>query len=343
MASQQQKTKKQHTVPQCYLKSWLIPGKESMHVYDRKRNHFRVNNITDVASHRYFYDTEPINLLPEETLLTMLEGKIALRPDADPQIIEHTFSDVIEDAFEPHLNSIIRYARRIPVGQVSSGTFYQAKQKEELSELLALQLIRTKQYRVNIEESSQCIAQILKDMGIPDEEITRVTLSPEGAKRAQLRNILDIQDLERIAISFYSLTWILCINRTRKKFYTSDNPIAQIEHKHDLLFPNNGLRSPGVEVIFPIAPDLLLIMHDGQYHQVTHKDLTCWECFTENTINYYNEIITLNSETCTISQNGDWHVIGKMLKHKPDVFKQPKTQIEWGGKTYIPAKDSKQP
>ena len=315
MASQQQKTKKQHIVPQCYLKAWLIPGKESLYVYDKKRNHFRPNNIADVASQRYFYDTDPINLLSVETLQKMLEGKIALRPDADPQIIEHTFADQVEAIFKPYLNSIIQYAHGLPFGQSNGKTFYQAKQKEEFAELLTIQLIRTKQYRVNIEESSHCIAQILKDMGIPNEEIKRVTLTPEGAKRAHLRDMLNIQTLERIAMSFYSLTWVLCINRTRKKFYTSDNPIAQIEHKHDPLFPNNGLRSPGVEVIFPIAPDLLLIMLDGQYHQLSGKDMTCWECFTENTVNYYNEIITLNSGTCTFSQNGDWHVIEKMLKH----------------------------
>ena len=31
-----QKTKKQHYVPQSYLKAWAIPGTYQVHVYDKK-------------------------------------------------------------------------------------------------------------------------------------------------------------------------------------------------------------------------------------------------------------------------------------------------------------------
>lgn len=334
--SNPQKTKKQHTVPECYLNAWKIPGKDSMHVYDSKRNKYRINNINDVASHNFFYDTELVNLLPKEKLQQLLEGKISIRPDADPQIIEHTFANYIEDSYSRHLNRIRGEASRIPCGQASNVQIFNPKQKEEFSEHLTFQLVRTSQYRKSIEESSQCVAQILHDMGIPDAEIKRVTLTSTGAKNAQLRNILDLQDLEKIALSFYSLTWVLCINRTKKKFYTSDNPIAQIEHLHNTFLPNTGLRSPGVEIAFPISPDLLLIMLDGQYHNMAAQDMTGWDCNIENTINYYNEVTALNSETCTISQNGDWHVIEKLLARDPHTFRYPKTRVSWGGKEYTP-------
>lgn len=45
-----QKTKKQHYVPQSYLKAWAIPGTYQVHVYDKKTDNERVNSINDIAS-----------------------------------------------------------------------------------------------------------------------------------------------------------------------------------------------------------------------------------------------------------------------------------------------------
>mgnify|MGYP001054120418 FL=1 len=46
-----QKTKKQHYVPQSYLKAWAIPGTYQVHVYDKKTDNERVNRLS-----HYYYD-----------------------------------------------------------------------------------------------------------------------------------------------------------------------------------------------------------------------------------------------------------------------------------------------
>lgn len=53
---EEEKKKKQHYVPQCYLETWAIKGTHQVYVYDKQKKESRKNNIKDVASENYFYD-----------------------------------------------------------------------------------------------------------------------------------------------------------------------------------------------------------------------------------------------------------------------------------------------
>ena len=69
----EQKTKKQHYVPQCYLKAWSFSDKEQIYVYDRITDSIRINSVRDVAAERYFYDINPYELLPEAQIAKLHE------------------------------------------------------------------------------------------------------------------------------------------------------------------------------------------------------------------------------------------------------------------------------
>ena len=70
-----QKTKKQHYVPQSYLKAWAIPGTYQVHVYDKKTDNERVNSINDIASENCFYDINPNEIFSKEFLAALkVEG-----------------------------------------------------------------------------------------------------------------------------------------------------------------------------------------------------------------------------------------------------------------------------
>ena len=43
-----QKTKKQHYVPQSYLKAWAIPGTYQVHVYDKKTDKWRTTQTFEL-------------------------------------------------------------------------------------------------------------------------------------------------------------------------------------------------------------------------------------------------------------------------------------------------------
>ena len=168
-------TKKQHFVPQCYLKAWKISDdKESVFVFDKEKDSFRQNSIEDIASERYFYDADFINLLNEKQLHDLLEGKIRLRDDADPQIMEHTYADLVETVYKDLLEKLIKSAREATPWIINNCYFIMPDDKETLSALLAIQFLRTKQIRNDLIESSKLLGQSLRNMGFPEQDAVRL-------------------------------------------------------------------------------------------------------------------------------------------------------------------------
>ena len=94
-----QKTKKQHYVPQSYLKAWAIPGTYQVHVYDKKTDNERVNSINDIASENCFYDINPNEIFSKEFLAALKVEGLSWDSDELSQGIEHTFATHVEAYF----------------------------------------------------------------------------------------------------------------------------------------------------------------------------------------------------------------------------------------------------
>lgn len=105
---------------------------------------------------------------------------------------------------------------------------------------------------------------------------------------------------------------MLGINRTEVNFYTSDNPIGLRGHekKTTPFIQGTGLASAGVEIFYPLAPDLILVMVDGNYHKHLVKDERRYIEFDHiPTIEYYNSLAAMNSERFIISCNDDFALL----------------------------------
>ena len=99
----------------------------------------------------------------------------------------------------------------------------------------------------------------------------------------------------------------------------------------------NGLKSKGVEVFFPISPECILVMFDGSYHfQNAHLERRYVLLDNEAYIDYYNSLCAMQSERCVFSSDGDFALLEEMKENNPQIFSQPHTQMNWGGKTYFP-------
>ena len=131
-----------------------------------------MNNIEDVASQRYFYDTDPINLLSEEMILALMKANKTIREDADQQLIEHMLSIEVENFFKDYLKRIADAAAASP-WTLKNCYFLSEYEKKLFSELLSIQYLRTKSIRNRLAESSDCLARVLKDMNFPDEAIDK--------------------------------------------------------------------------------------------------------------------------------------------------------------------------
>lgn len=94
------------------------------------------------------------------------------------------------------------------------------------------------------------------------------------------------------------------MNKTNGLFYTSDNPIALRGHEKTDHLHGVGLSTPGVEIAYPLSPDLILVMVDGEYHKhVQPKDRRYFEISRLENIMYYNSLTTFNAQRFVISMD----------------------------------------
>lgn len=328
----------EHFVPKCYLKAWTKEGTDQIQVYDKIRDSFRPSGIDKVACEHSFYDTHPIKLLSRDKLIQLKEEGKVVNPDADRQVIERVYSTEVETLYKQYLVSLIKTAQTSTPWEIDNCFFIRSKEKEEIAQLLTIQDMRTRSIRRRIEESSQCMAQALNDMGFPKTESEKYRLSKQEVKDVHLRSLMDEDTLEHVALSFYNLTWILLINKTGVKFYTSDNPIVRIPHISHPFHSGVGLRSKGVEVFFPISPDCGLSMFDGDYFGITRLDCRMILC-DESDVRQYNRMQTIYAEETVFSIDGNWDTVKIIKSFEPEALKWPRTTLIWGEKEYTPERE----
>lgn len=332
-----QKTKKQHYVPQFYLNAWGIQGTHQIYVYDKKSEAKRKNNIQDVATERFFYDISPNDIFSDGYIETLHQNGILWDEKDVPQIIENALSKEIEKPFSDLIKEVLDKTLELTPWHINNCYFISQEKKADFSAYLALQHVRGKCVRSGIQDSSDCLTQVMEDMGFPDYGIAEYAVSKDEAKKIHLQMLLDPQHLSKVTGCFYNLTWMLGINKTDKKFFTSDNPIGTRGYIKNPILSMNGIGSKGVEVFFPLSPEIILIMVDGSYHtQWIPFERKYIEIHDSANVDYYNSILATQAGRFVFSADGHMDLLEAMKNDNPSVFEQPQGQVSWGGKTYYP-------
>ena len=151
--------------------------------------------------------------------------------------------------------------------------------------------------------------------------------------------IFDNERILHFARTFSSHIWLLLKNNSTQPFFTSDNPIGTTEHVHNPYMAMSGVSSEGVEIYFPLSPDLMLVMFEKTYHSnMMSKNYRIVEIDDLDMIDDYNSRCVMNGSRCVFSQTDDFSIIKKMKAKRTDVLQLPKSTLTWGGKTYIPRK-----
>lgn len=335
MNGKERKKKKQHYVPQCYLERWAMPGTHQINVYDKDRQKPRVNNIEDVAQERFFYDINFQKALSddEKTLSGFTEEELV--DLSGNQYYENFFSDRVEGRLAIQLRKIISNAEKITVRNQKNTHFISVWSKAAFSYQLALQHIRTKATRNAITETSDLLQQMLKDMNASERTIESIHVSKDSLKLIHGQMLGDRKEIWKSAERFNDFVWVLGINKTNVKLFTSDRPICTIPHIQKPFISMAGIMSEGVEVFYPISPGIILIMFDRKHHTDARKyDRHCVDIQNVDTIDHYNSICVSQSERCVFSQTDDFSLIDKMLIINKDALKKPYMTLTWGGKTY---------
>jgi hypothetical protein len=279
--------KKQHVVPQFYLKHFSM-GNDQVCVYDKITKKKFVANVKEVANERYFYDFDGVD---------------------DPvikQLIEKSFSE-FEAMVAPALNSLI--------SRVEDKKFKGFSTEERLlfAEFIYYQMIRTKESRQIFSDTTDLLKKQFLDLIQDDKQRQLFEAFVEGtdAKDDQLRMILDRNHVEQAIRELASRIWLLADNQTRFPFYTSDHPVVGYTHWN--------ISHLAYELFFPIGPKYgIWILNRLAFREFEILDNHRYPIEDREYSKFYNSLQVLKSNRQIICNSLAFELAEKIIWENPD-------------------------
>lgn len=340
--------KKEHYVPQCYLRNFASP-EERINVFDQVKMEARTNqDILNVAMENGFYDfnlfkmykkAEPNEQAKIKAELGELLGtddlEIALKEIDNHQYIEKEFfSKRIESVYSYMLQRIINKSYNGNKWVIENCFALSENEKDLFALFIAIQIIRTSSFRETI---GSMVEQFIGTMAYKSQmhekdalpkKTFEVSVDKEYVKMQHNEMVLDPEMALKFAETIKQHIWVMYANKTDIPFYTSDDPVVNIPHKHDRFFSYGGLSSEGIEILFPISPNLLL----GMYHSGTYNDIFADRKYmavnNPEWIEYFNRAQVIHSQRCVFSIKNNFDLAEKTCRENPDlrIFK-PRVEV----------------
>ena len=331
-------TKKEHYVPRCYLENFATTGKR-IDVFDKWKLMVRSNqDIMNVAMENGFYDLDLIGLLQNmdadlsaKTRADLME--IVGTDDwievekiiGDPKHIEKKHFAHLEGIYSPLLQSIIKKSYGGHSWVIKNCAAMSEEEKVHLSLFIAIQVIRTKRYRDTLGDMFAGMAEVLAykaqmyDKDALPREAFEVKANPEFIKLQHSSTILDPEMTLHIAEILCDHVWIMYVNKTTIPFLTSDDPVVNIPHKKDPYMSHAGFASEGIEIVFPISPNLMLCMCDSKTYGHLFKDRQYYEISDPEQVEYYNMYQVFNSYRCVFSASHNFASVKQFCEEHPSL------------------------
>jgi uncharacterized protein DUF4238 len=296
------KTKKQHYVPQLALRRFSTDG-ERIYVFDKIRKEVRIASIRDVAQQRYFYDI-PQEVIPDD-----------LQQSMDRQAIEHSLSE-LEGYFNTVVERVLRKVtrRRLVKQLLHFITFGPTKvisrrDKRALSFFVALQYLRTREFRLTIQDGLEQFEAAIRQR-IPADQIEVFfedfrEVNEVDVRMHHLSLMLDNKFVHELTGLLYNHIMVIGQNRSTHKFYTSDNPMVRQAHRRHPVLRNVGIGSPGIEIAMPLTSDYILIFMESSHFAPLRKSDRKVVDLVEGNVEYYNSLQVRGCDRQVYCENDD--------------------------------------
>jgi hypothetical protein len=185
------KNKKQHYVPQCYLRRFTNAN-QGLLAFDKVSGTSYPTTTHDAAQERYFYDLPPDAFQGQQVGVREVEKTLA----------------EIEGDYCRQLGEFLAAADR---GGVSHG------QIDEFSPYVVLQWMRTKSYREVtfelLQKAGQAFVDPLVEANFPGEKV-KVTLDRKSLPALHAEQFFDPERVRRFAFDLQRHLWVIGINKT---------------------------------------------------------------------------------------------------------------------------------
>lgn len=273
-------TKKQHYVPRFYLKNFGSP----IYCYDKFTDKIFTTSPSDIGHENYFYDLKGVSFGTIEKLLANGDGR---------------FSQA--------------YNRLTKIHDLTKLT---STEKLNFFIFIAFQILRTPEFKEGFKDlSGQMLEKLFGKEGanvVPPG--LKVTFSDETIRKVHIQSIFEYAP--RLATILLTKTWMLRENHTDLPLITSDSPIAL---HNQLQFENSGnlgFLCPGLEIHFPLTPELILISYDPQTHRISSSETD------KEHVRRHNNYQVTNSTRFLYSKTNNFDDAREFLRKFPD-YKKP--------------------
>lgn len=288
------KSRNQHTVPQCYLRGFA-DGDGNFFSFNKLYQKSRPANVKGSASADYFYD---FNLA-------------TLNPGDDEQWVEKTFG-LLEQRFKEVLDTFIAEAKS---GGISVET------ADEMAHYVAIQWLRTRGTRDTMLELNQKTIQAFIDQWYaenhPGMAPGKFTMGAGYAEAFHAQSIFESGSIFHIAEMFRNHIWMIGHNGTAKPFYTSDEPVGRRQHPVE----NRSGGPPGLgrEYAYPLNSEFILVMLDRcmfiGFKNCERKTME----FAPEHVERYNAMQVMTSTQYVFCEKREFELAELICKEHPEI------------------------
>lgn len=314
--------RKQHFIPQCYLKHFSS-NKKNLFVYDKKSSKSFSSPIGNIAYKEFFYQ------LPEKFIKNLDEI-----PSGTNYYEKEFFAKSIETKYS-NLLGILTAKAKLWIANHQIVEIISRQQKEILAQLIAIQYLRLPNIRDMYSDARKkgdnirfdIIKSFLVNTNPELSDLKNIQISYNEEYNPILHSEIysDEELYLNIALQLNTKHWVYYISEDND-FYTSDNPIIIKPHIPDQNPYYAGFGMKGAEIIFPIGSSVLLTMWDSNSFNEKKAISDSFCAINDKEKREYNCLQYMFSNEQTYSYNNNFSIIKSLIncnKGKEFFVKRP--------------------
>ena len=186
-----------------------------------------------------------------------------------------------------------------------------------------------KRYRESLNQTVKLVTQtvadeFVKQQGADPNKFEIIT----DDKILHTNMLLQDDIIDELAEIIYNHVWIFLVNKSDTVFITSDSPFVKKANISHPFRSFSGLKSPGIEIAFPISPKYCLSIVEKKFIKILeHFDGKLMHASYENVI-HYNSLQVINSYRFLYSVNNNFEMGKEILRDEPSLADPKRVRIE---------------
>lgn len=257
-----QESKKQHYVPQVYLRAFSVEDKvpEKLFVKQKEKTNVFSAGVKDIACQRHFY---------------------TIKKEENPYVWENFYATEIEPDMGNTCKEIMRCCA--PAILQDKAAVLSAATQQKLLEMMMVQLLRGVQSRVLQRKTyNENVHSVILEMETPLKDLPQeysVVLqefieNEEYLKEISMKGVLDPMRLEKYMRILRDKIVVVCKITGEREWVTSDNPVMLMNLKTTGVVPfANGIKDASTAIYFPVSPKILIAVYSPITYNGALSDL----------------------------------------------------------------------